>query len=69
MNSYSDNERPYFPHYLGLNLSDEEEEDATADKIRKFIGSNRSEETSRKTGLDGLLGTVKSRMEWVLSNN
>ena len=50
MNFYSDHEKPYFPRYLGLNLSDEEE-DATDDKIRKFIGSNRSEETSRKTGL------------------
>ena len=40
-------ETPFFPPYLGLEISDEVE--TAEDRVRKYIEASRSEETVRKT--------------------
>ena len=45
MSSKRDNDAPFFPPYLGLALSEDEE--STEDKIKKFVESSQSVETNR----------------------
>ena len=57
-------ERPFFPKYLGFDVSDSEDSETQEDRTRKCIESSRSEETVRKID-----HWVKRRTEYCQKQN